>query len=320
MWKTLAGGRARLFEGDCRDMLDEIPANSVDLALMDPPYVLESVVKRFGKAGSKAAKHGTDGLYKRSSEGFVGAEWDTGEVVFDPSFWKSVHRVLKPGAYCLAMGGTVTYHKLATAMVEGGLPVRDMFLWLYGSGTPKSHPQGEDRHTAVKPAVEPIAVARKNVEGTIAANLAKWGTGVFFLEGQRVLGSGTDPEVGAFPANVQHDGSDAIREVFLGKERYFYCAKPSRTDRMEGTDHLVPPEGVEKTNWHPTVKPEGLLRHYARLCCPPGGVILDPFMGSGSTGKAAMLEGFQFIGAEMDPTYMPIAEARIAFAADKTSF
>lgn len=317
MWKTIASGRARLFLGDCMDMLDELPSNSVDAVLTDPPYVLESVVKRFGKQGSKAAKHGTDGLYKRSSEAFVGAQWDTGEVVFNPEFWKEVARVLKPGGYCLAMGGTATYHKLGTAMDAGGLPVRDMFTWLYGSGTPKSHPQGGDRHTAVKPAVEPIAVARKKVEGTIAANLEKWGTGVFFLEGQRILGAGTDPEKGAHPANLQHDGSEDALAVLAHAARYFYCAKPSRADRMEGTEHLAPPEGSNKTNWHPTVKPTPLMAHYSRLICPPGGVILDPFMGSGSTGKAAIMEGFRFIGAEMDPSYMPIAEARIRFAADE---
>ncbi len=88
--------------------------------------------------------------------------------------------------------------------------------------------------------------------------------------------------------------------------RFFYCAKASKKDRGEG-------------NNHPTVKPTDLMAYLCRLVTPPGGIVLDPFMGSGSTGKAAMREGFQFVGIEMDPEYLAIAEARIKHEANKNT-
>lgn len=112
--------------------------------------------------------------------------------------------------------------------------------------------------------------------------------------------------------------------------RFFYCAKASKRDRDEGLEGFIkdttddgrntPIDNpylrgkTERHNTHPTVKPTDLMRYLCRLVTPPGGVVLDPFMGSGSTGKAAMLEGFRFIGCEMSPEYMAIANARIAKA------
>jgi site-specific DNA-methyltransferase (adenine-specific) len=108
--------------------------------------------------------------------------------------------------------------------------------------------------------------------------------------------------------------------------RFFYCAKASKKDRDEGCEGLEaqnnmrvngPRESEEakhatkRTNFHPTVKPTALMRYLCRLVTPPEGIVLDPFMGSGSTGKAALLEGFRFIGIERDKEYMKIAEARI---------
>jgi site-specific DNA-methyltransferase (adenine-specific) len=394
MWKTLAAGRARLFAGDCRDALDEIPANSIDAVSCDPPYELASVVKRFGKPGSAPAKHGTDGLYARASAGFMGQTWDTGEVAFDPAFWREIFRVLKPGGHVLAMGGTRTYHHLAMAIEMGGGDVRDQLAWVYGTGFPKSHDHGDGRGTALKPSWEPMCLARKPLsEKTIMANLEKWGTGVLWIDRSRVPPTGevmrapqSDPSkregvvgtdlgitrasaekfqasqaasiartmaLGRWPANLLHDGSDEVIALFpiskdgvAGKRtaqngevlktglgateetwggyggegsaaRFFYSAKTSKADRTEGTEHLTPPEDAKRTNWHPTVKPTPLCEWMNGLICPPGGVILDPFMGSGSTGKAAIRGGFQFIGCEMTPEYMPIAEARIAFEAKK---
>ena len=227
--------------------------------------------------------------------------------------------------------------------------------------------------TALKPAWEPIIVARKPLDGTVAANVLKHGTGVLNIDGCRVEhvtvadgslalnphlrktingGNGgniiaheeerrvvtPDPQ-GRFPANLIHDGSDEVLACFPkqksganpsrrgspkfrnaygefeGQEhckvargaesgsaaRFFYCAKASRSDRDEG-------------NTHPTVKPTALMAYLCRLVTPPGGTVLDPFMGSGSTGKAAMLEGFRFIGIEREAEYIEIARARIEAA------
>jgi DNA modification methylase len=180
--------------------------------------------------------------------------------------------------------------------------------------------------TALKPALEPITVARKPLQGTVAANVLEHGTGAINIDGCRVgtdggggngLGShydrlgNTKPlvrhgeasgPIGRWPANLIHDGSDEVTELLGDAQRFFYCAKASKKDRSEG-------------NTHPTVKPTDLMRYLCRLVTPPGGIVLDPFMGSGSTGKAAMLDGFRFIGIERDPTYFESARRRLQMTA-----
>ena len=191
--------------------------------------------------------------------------------------------------------------------------------------------QWEGWGTALKPALEPITVARKPLVGTVAENVLQHGTGAINVDGGRVEG-------GRWPANFIHDGSEEVVGLFpmtksgkmvpqhtrttngspngiygkFDKEhplsetygdsgsaaRFFYCAKASKADRGEN-------------NHHPTVKPTDLMRYLCRLVTPPGGVVLDPFMGSGSTGKAAALEGFNFIGIEREAEYVAIAQARI---------
>lgn len=225
----------------------------------------------------------------------------------------------------------------------------------------KGNSEWEGWGTALKPAHEPIVMARKPFKGSVANNVLEHGTGGINIDECRVgtddmkftkassLGNnmtmdggkankdyiGEDKQ-GRFPANVMHDGSDLVQEIFpktgkssggrsyqntnqmysggwademgnktdpgFGDEgtaaRYFYCPKASKKDRDEG-------------NNHPTVKPTELMRYLCRLVTPKGGIVLDPFMGSGSTGKAAILEGFHFVGIELDPDYFEIACARI---------
>lgn len=184
--------------------------------------------------------------------------------------------------------------------------------------------------TALKPALEPITVARKPFKGTVAANVLEWGTGAINIDESRVgtegsTAKGSKPQgagngiygaglhgaceikqlhAGRWPANLIHDGSDEPTELLGAASRFFYCAKASKKDRGDG-------------NTHPTVKPTDLMAYLCRLVTPLGGVVLDPFMGSGSTGKAAVREGFRFIGIEMDAEYLAIAEARIAHEAGK---
>jgi DNA modification methylase len=179
--------------------------------------------------------------------------------------------------------------------------------------------------TALKPALEPITVARKPLTGTVAANVLEHGTGAINVDGCRVAASdgytenavtqgvstartSYDPRqerstfnpspAGRWPANLIHDGSDEPCALLGDAARFFYCAKASKADRGDG-------------NGHPTVKPTELMRYLCRLVTPPGGVVLDPFMGSGSTGKAAALEGFRFIGIEREAEYLEIARGRI---------
>lgn len=210
--------------------------------------------------------------------------------------------------------------------------------------------------TALKPALEPITMARKPFKGTVADNVLAHGTGAINVDGCRVLdGSetgGARPEYvanmanqvygkamgggawentsGRWPANLIHDG---LQEQWA---RYFYCPKASKRDRDEGCEDLPKKSSFENTdgcnlekgkvrakftgapvgNHHPTVKPTDLMAYLCRLVTPPGGVILDPFMGSGSTGKAAVLQGFRFVGIEREAEYLDIARARIQNAID----
>ena len=247
--------------------------------------------------------------------------------------------------------------------------------------------------TSLKPAWEPIIVARKPLCGTVAENVLRHGTGGINVDGCRVEGSKPDTTRGAggrngryapiaaqgrivdnglgrWPANVIHDGSDEVVGLFPGAgshgggksgtsdgyhgrikpgenacvrssgsaARFFYCAKASKADRDEGCEGL--PQTIKQSvahgnkrhgtlpytnepremkplprgNHHPTVKPTALMRYLCRLVTPPGGVVLDPFTGSGSTGKAAILEGFRFIGIEREAEYVEIAKARIGAA------
>lgn len=184
--------------------------------------------------------------------------------------------------------------------------------------------------TALKPALEPITVARKPLEGTVASNVLAHGVGGLNIDGCRVATTdawapstrGANDSIGTFktgvrtteqhdagrwPANLIHDGSDEVLGAFPqasegeSAARFFYCAKSSKSDRGEG-------------NVHPTVKPTDLMRYLCRLVTPPGGLVLDPFTGSGSTGKAAALEGFKFLGFEREAEYVTIARARIGAA------
>ena len=228
----------------------------------------------------------------------------------------------------------------------------------------------------MKPAWEPIIVARKPLCGTVAENVLTHGTGGINVDGCRVGDKDRAPQqvTGRWPANVIHDGSDEVVGLFpettSGKPcgtrkaahhwnsteqcteltgfgdsgsaaRFFYCAKASKADRDEGCEglaerepkhaygaglntatKLVTDEQLERgqvsrenrRNHHPTVKPTALMRYLCRLVTPPGGVVLDPFTGSGSTGKAAILEGFRFIGIEREAEYVEIAKARIGAA------
>jgi site-specific DNA-methyltransferase (adenine-specific) len=352
--------------GDCRERLKELPDNSVDSVVCDPPYHLTSIVKRFGSKSAAPAKVGKTGAYARASRGFMGQQWDGGDVAFDSATWETVLRVLKPGGHLIAFSGTRTYHRMTCAIEDAGFEIRDQLAWVYGSGFPKSHNQPGGWGTALKPSWEPICLGRKPLDGSVAANMAKWGTGALNVDGCRIdfaseddrwkpehhrqsskpqpMDWGVDgerfqssPPTGRWPANLCHDGSDEVvagfpsvttgdrkpthnggradntafpsqlsDRAFVGDTgsaaRFFYCAKATTDERGEG-------------NNHPTVKPVSLMCWLVRLVTPKGGTVLDPFMGSGSTGLACQAEQFDFIGCELSPEYAGIAEQRMRDAA-----
>jgi DNA modification methylase len=184
--------------------------------------------------------------------------------------------------------------------------------------------------TALKPAFEPVVVGRKPLIGTVAANVLEWGVGGLNIDGTRIgtetvtintFDNGAKPfgdavgepftsrqSQGRWPSNVMLDEYTAglVDEQQEGVSRFFYVAKASKRDRNEGID--------ERKNFHPTVKPTDLMRQLIRLVTPPGGTVLDPFTGSGSTGKAAILEGFQFVGIELTEEYLSIIQGRLNHA------
>jgi DNA modification methylase len=376
-----------LRNGDCIEQIRQLPPNSVDSIVTDPPYEL----------------------------GFMGKSWDSTGIAYSVKMWDEALRVLKPGGHLLAFSGSRTYHRMACAIEDAGFEIRDQIMWVYGSGFPKSldvskaidkqsnvqrevigkHPQPGSTNlrtamgdnwqespditapttdkakqwsgwgTALKPAHEPIVLARKPLIGTVATNVIIHGTGALNIDGSRVgnetirtsggrsvsitgderignaLGMYGESEPlntehqGRWPANFIHDGSDEVEKSFNYADsgsaaRFFYCAKASKKDRNEGLDGFAekrPDErsetgmgtftekGVAKqSNHHPTVKPTDLMRYLVKLVTPPNGTVLDPFMGSGSTGKAAVLERFSFIGIDQSADYLEIAAARIKHA------
>jgi site-specific DNA-methyltransferase (adenine-specific) len=121
-----------------------------DSCVTDPPYHLTSITKRLGKPASAPIQHGTDGAYARATRGFMGKQWDGGDIAFTPEVWKLVFDLLKPGAHLLAFSGTRTYHRMAVAIEDAGFEIRDQIGWLYGSGFPKSHNVGKGILSAIE--------------------------------------------------------------------------------------------------------------------------------------------------------------------------
>jgi site-specific DNA-methyltransferase (adenine-specific) len=233
----------RILQGDCRERMRDLDEASIDSCVTDPPYHLTSIVKRFGAANAAPAKVGKTGAYARASKGFMGQQWDGGDVAFQPETWAEVLRVLKPGAHLVAFSGTRTYHRMACAIEDAGFEIRDQLAWVYGSGFPKSHNQPGGWGTALKPAWEPICLARKPLVGTVAGNMAAHGTGALNIDGCRIeteenlsggaYSSGGSERhdgderwryknggaeyvqpLGRWPANIIHDGSEEVLAAF----------------------------------------------------------------------------------------------------------
>jgi site-specific DNA-methyltransferase (adenine-specific) len=344
----------KLLRGDCMELLAKLPANSADAVVTDQPYHLASIVKRFATVSELDVEVARKTPHRRTSGGFMGKQWDGGDIAFDPATWAAVLRVLKPGGHMLAFAAPRNDHRMVCAIEDAGFEIRDKLMWLHGQGFPKNK-------NALKPAYEPICLARKPLDGTIAGNVLKHGTGGLNIDGCRV-GEREKPKItdpkhgghthnaygapsgggkllppGRWPANILHDGSAEVVALFpesksgklraevqrgsFGKNgvygnaerdgpgkgydadsgsaaRFFYCAKASKADRAGSK--------------HPTVKPIKLMRYLVRLITPPGGTVLDPFAGSGTTGQAAKLEGCKAILIEREPEYQADIERRLA--------
>ena len=253
-----------LINDDCLTVLQTLDTNSVDSIVTDPPYGIS----------------------------FLGNDWDY-EL---PSYaiWEQCLRVLKPGGHLFSFSSARTYHRLAVSIEDAGFEIRDQIMWVYGQGMPKGG--------NLKPAHEPICIARKPGKGKLNVDECRIPLAEGEVKPWAVGEYSTDTTVGSirptmrtpdkhpesrYPANFIHDG---IEEKW---GRFFYCAK----DRT----------GIK----HPTVKPIKLMEYLVRLATQPGGIVVDPFMGSGSTGVAAINQGYQFIGIEKDADYFELAKERV---------
>lgn len=187
-------GKVTLYRGDCLEVLDQLAENSVDSVCCDPPYHLTSIVKRFGAEAASPAKEGTDGAFRRASAGFMGKQWDGGDVAFQAETWAKVLRVLKPGAYIVAFGSSRTFGRMSVAIEDAGFITHPMIGWLFATGFPKAtrikaEGYGGFRYggQALKPALEPVYVGQKPFsEETGTANILRWGTGAVNIDGCRV--------------------------------------------------------------------------------------------------------------------------------------
>jgi DNA modification methylase len=249
-------------------------------------------------------------------------------------------RVLKPGGQLLAFGATRTAHRLAAGLEDAGFELRDTLLWLYGTGMPKSRRLAGGRGTALKPAYEPILLARRPPDAPIAQTIERHGTGALNIDACRIDGRHPANVICSHAPACQPDRCDPGCAVALldaaaaqGRapsnaaapaSRLFYSPKVSRRERDAGCEQL-PLRALDlfpnaqaaggaspARNPHPTVKPLAVMRWLVRLVTPEGGLVLDPFCGSGSTGAAAVIEGRRFLGFEREPAYATIARARIA--------
>jgi len=324
--------KVTLYNADCREILPWL--DPVDTCITDPPYGLS----------------------------FMGKGWDHAVPGID--YWETVRHALLPGAHLLAFGGTRTWHRLAVAIEDSGLELRDTLMWLYGTGFPKGgnlgkmidkrlgaervitdpvvyaggHVQNhsgvaagtsyggyentgttmqslpstdeakawEGYSSALKPAWEPIILARNPLDRTLVDTALTHGTGALNIEESRI-GTETKVNQGRWPANVILDECTAeMLDEQGGSSRFFYTPKASKSERtMNG----------KVDNDHVTVKPLALMRYLSTLTkIPSNGIVLDPFAGSGSTLIAAVETGRHAIGIELDEHNCEIIAARLEAA------
>jgi site-specific DNA-methyltransferase (adenine-specific) len=402
--------------GNCIDLMSEMADNSIDAVVTDPPYELGFMGKswdasgiayntevwrqclRILKPGGHLLAFGGSRTYHRLACAIEDAGFDIRDQimwVYGSGFPKSMNigkAIDKASGATRNVVGVGKSGKNRNVLNAANYP--DTFGGDYEitEAATQEAKQWEGWGTALKPAHEPIVVARKAVDGTIAQNVMTWGTGGINIDGCRVRredgddsvagsrtatfgtqetvsgGNGTggweQNDAGRFPANFIHDGSDEVLQLFpnskAGKPqekrgtggiwgkgdghsipvgpsygddgsaaRFFYCAKPSTAERNAGLDGLQKKKADTRSdvaagmwkdknaahqNHHPTVKPITLMRYLIKLVVPPNGMVLDPFLGSGTTGVAAIQENISWLGFEMNPEYADIARRRTGHA------
>ena len=374
-----------VIHGDCIEVMAGMDPESVDAIVTDPPYGLEFMGKEWDKLGAtvEVATEGADRShpFRDGTRRVRYGSSATTMQAWHQQWAEAAYRVAKPSAYLLAFGGTRTVHRMTVALEDAGWIIRDMLVWAYASGFPKSK-------ASLKPAWEPIVMARKPgplrmlaidecriptngevIESVYAGrkggpdgkygdsadywskvhDAGRWPANIILTD--PIFDGGVEGVVGGGEASTGSGWAGAApsaTDLFTGVggvarenygdsgtySRFFLIPKAARNDRepvlgglpeqdddVDGSfgldaarPHTKPDYQYQRkprTNVHPTVKPTDLMRHLVRLVTPTGGVVLDPFLGSGTTALAAEMEGFEWIGIERELEYVQIAEARL---------
>lgn len=409
--------------GDCREVLRTLEPESVHAVITDPPYGIgfmgrewdtfsPAAVQHRGqqkrrKTTERTSKQYPNRMSKTSQGGGPSVSYDesaSGNQRFQAwcqEWAEECLRVLKPGGHMVVFGGPRTFHRVVSGIEDAGFQIRDVLMWLCGSGFPKSRNLDgawDGWGTAMKPGYEPILLARKPFKGSVERNMLQHGTGAIHIDVCRIGSSGSptgasdgpsngifgdglngvrglpveglgrwpanvildeaaaemlDAEVGERPAGGAKSGKSSHAAAFSGNlygdaarngvawdgyqdiggaSRFFYTAKASSFERHVGLDDLpnqtvmdgrtVPIDNAflrgetPRKNTHPTVKPISIMRWLVKLVCPPGSTVVDPFVGSGTTGCAVVLEpklNLSFIGIDLEPQHIAIAERRIEY-------
>lgn len=300
----------QIIQGNNIEVLKTFPDNYFDSIVTDPPYGID----------------------------FLGKDWDSNTGSLET--YNECLRVLKPGGHLLAFSAARTYHHLAVTIERAGFEIRDQIMWIYSSGFPKSQDVGRqlnkrnidnDYHgwgTNLKPAHEPICMARKPCIGSVVNNVQVYGTGAINIDATRIPAndlpgpehysnkSATGTLNGSIWNNENTNGKIDVDSILKsqtlgrfpsnvlgeieGYQKFFYCPKVNRQERHKGVN-----------NNHPTVKPVELMKYLVKLVTPKGGTVLDPFNGSGSTGMACVELGYNYVGIELDNSYVEISKKRI---------
>lgn len=325
MTETLAA--ASLHLGDAAASLIRLPAESVHAVVTDPPYGLS--------ASMDVEEMLEDWLAGRpfinDAPGYAGAEWD--HAVPGPELWREVHRLLVPGGFVVAFGATRTIHHTSMALQLAGFEIRDLIYWAYPPARPTSADLGKTdpvlagRRATLRPSYEPITLARKPLEEecALAENISDFGTGAIDHRALPAAPGGiATNRIAAHDIACTRAGCvcwlddrphlHALTHIYPGDfidstDVYLHHSKPGREERPVGPDGTT----------HLTVKPLSLMRSLVRAFSMEGQTVLDPFLGSGTTAEAALLEGRRIVGCEMAPEFFPLIAQRVARAAKATS-
>lgn len=303
---------SHLIHGDCLAHMKTIPTASIDMVCTDPPYFLDGLGDEWNKTALDAK--GSSAMIGNLPKGM---KFDRDQSRRFNEFYSKiateVFRILKPGGAFLSFSSPRLYHSMAWAIESAGFEIRDMLGWIYTQSQVKAFSQdhiidkdksltaeqkaalkvaaADWRTPQLKPAIEPIALAVKPVEGRFIDNFAKYGTGLMNCGADTKVG----PDAALFPANIMTtEENPAIPTVFL-------VPKPTKTEKGTYNTHL-------------SVKPVALIEHLIRLFTKPGATVLDPFIGSGTTAVACIQSGRAYIGCDTNAEYIAIAEKRIGAA------